>query len=214
MAALLSHQLPQPVSPAHAELVTYANSFQSPLLRLPGEIRKRIYAFVFTVKCVSWVDNRWSRSDLVDQIPSRTPNRRIKYPLSQLISSTMVCRQFYAEASPLIPRLNELCFTGLAFVRKFGQNFTENMPHKFVQGIETVWLVNCVPGTLERTKTIADITLQRMCGLKKIVVRHGPFHSNPGPSIHEREVREKMFVEVLRKEGIECEVVFDYPVRR
>ena len=187
------------------------NCLESPLLRLPGEIRNRIYAFAFTVRCVEVVGRYWSTSGGVHILWSKDcRDLDQRYPLSELISSTMVCRQFYAEASPLIPRLNEFCFIGFAFVGESGQNFTENMPHKLLQGIETVELVNCVPGTLERMQVFADITLRRMCGLKKIVVGHEPWRFNSRAPIHEREVREKMFVEVLRKRGIGCEVVFEY----
>jgi hypothetical protein len=45
------------------------------------------------------------------------------YPLSESISSTTVCRQFYAEVSPLIPRLNEFCFISKIVVKTTLVNF-------------------------------------------------------------------------------------------
>ena len=130
------------------------------------------------------------------------------YPLSELISSTMVCRQFYTEASPLILCLNEFCFID----PNDTQRFTKDMPQKFLGAIGTVALANCVHETLEGLQLLSDITLPRMCGLKKIVVRPGI--SFVGSLLHGQEVFGRMFVDVLRKGGIGCEVVFEYPMRR
>jgi hypothetical protein len=188
------------------------NRLQSPLLRLPGEIRNRIYAFAFTVQRVQVIGMYGLVSarlvHLVWPEDWRGLEHSQPYPLSELISSTMVCRRFYAEASPLILRLNEFCFIDPDDT----QRFTEDMPHKFLQAIETVALAVCVPEALEGLQLMADITLPRMCGLKKIVVRPG--FSNLGYSLHGREVFRKMFVAVLRKRGIGCEVVFEYPVKK
>ena len=128
------------------------------------------------------------------------------YPLSESISSTTVCRQFYAEVSPLIPRLNEFCFIST------DRRCTEHMPQKFLQAIETIKLINFVLETLEEMQELVDITLSRLGGFSKIVVKTTLV--NFGYSLHEREVLEKMFLGVLRKRGFGCEVVFMYPVRR
>jgi hypothetical protein len=188
------------------------NRLQSPLLCLPSEIRNRIYAFAFTVQRVEIVQRMWvgptEPSYTVTAEDWRDVDQGIRYPFSQLISSTTVCRQFYAEASPLIPRLNEFCFTSF----EFEQESTENMPHKYLQAIETIRLADWLIGTSNGMQLIADNILRGMCGLKKIVVRAGL--SNLGSSLHGREVSRKMFVDVLRKRGIGCEVVFEYPVKK
>ncbi|KAF7671333.1 hypothetical protein GT037_010658, partial [Alternaria burnsii] len=196
MATLPPHQMPQPLSPGDADLVASRNRLQSPLLRLPGEIRNRIYAFAFTVQRIQVVAVSARLVHLVWPEDWRGLKHSQLYPLSELISSIMVCRQFYTEASPLIPRLNEFCFIDPDDT----QRFTEHMPQKFLEAIETVVMANCVPETLEGLQLMADITLPRMCGLKKIVVRPGV--SFVGSFLHMQEVFRKMFVDVLRKGGI------------
>jgi hypothetical protein len=186
------------------------NRLQSPLLRLPGEIRNRIYALAFTVQHVQVIQRVWSipTSFMYVVFPDdwRGIERSQVYPLSELISSTTVCRQFYAEASPLIPRLNEFCFIST------DRRWTEHMPQKFLQAIETIKLISCALETLEEMQQLVDITLSRLGGLRKIVVK--ATLANFGYVLHEREVREKTFLEVLRKRGFGCEVVFEYQVRR
>ncbi|CAN9234012.1 hypothetical protein AA0119_g11948 [Alternaria tenuissima] len=168
MATLLPHQLPQPVSPAHAELVTYANSFQSPFLRLPGEIRNRIYTFAFTVK---YVRKELSRPAVVEDWPHA--DRSVMYPMSWLISRTMVCRQFYAEASPLIPRLNEFRFSG----SRNGEPFIKDLPQKYWQAIETIRLIDFSLQTVRDMEKFVDIAPSRFGGLEKIVVETEFRHS-------------------------------------
>ncbi|CAI9625365.1 unnamed protein product [Alternaria burnsii] len=197
--------MPQPLSPGDADLVASRNRLQSPLLRLPGEIRNRIYAFAFTVQRIQVVAVSARLVHLVWPEDWRGLKHSQLYPLSELISSIMVCRQFYTEASPLIPRLNEFCFIDPDDT----QRFTEHMPQKFLEAIETVVMANCVPETLEGLQLMADTTLPRMCGLKKIVVRPGV--SFVGSFLHMQEVFRKMFVDVLRKGGIGYEVVFESP---
>ena len=186
------------------------NRLQSPLLRLPGEIRNRIYALAFTVHHVQVVQRVWSipTSFMYFVFPEDWSGieRSPTYPLSQLIPSTTVCRQFYAEASPLIPRLNEFCFIST------DRRWKEHVPQEFLQAIETIKLIDGVLKTLEEMQQLVDITLSRLGGLRKIVVRTTSV--NFRYVLHELEGREKTFLEVLRKKGFGCEVVFEYPVRR
>jgi hypothetical protein len=86
------------------------------------------------------------------------------------------------------------------------------MPQKFLQAIETIKLINYVLETLEEMQQLIDTTLSRLGGLRKIIVKTTLV--NLEYLLHEREVREKMFLEVLRKREIGCKVVFEYPVRR
>jgi hypothetical protein len=182
---------------------TYANSFQSPFLRLPGEIRNRIYTFAFTVK---YVRKELSRPAVVEDWPHA--DRSVMYPMSWLISRTMVCRQFYAEASPLIPRLNEFRFSG----SRNGEPFIKDLPQKYWQAIETIRLIDFSLQTVRDMEKFVDIAPSRFGGLEKIVVETEFRHSYT--LRRERRFWERRFVAVLRDMGIRCEVVFEYPVRR
>jgi hypothetical protein len=83
------------------------------------------------------------------------------------------------------------------------------MPHKYLQAIEKIRLIDRLPGASKRMQPFVDITLSRLGGLRKIVVEDRAFHLRR--SFHELAASERMFVHELRQRGLGCKVVFEYP---
>ena len=87
------------------EFSTLQNAIKSPLLRLPGEVRNRIYEYALGGEevCCSY----YKRPYLRPGQPNRTGKE--KYPLS-LLMLPQVCRQIHAESALLPYHLNDFWF--------------------------------------------------------------------------------------------------------
>jgi len=91
------------------------NQIESPLLRLPAELRNRIYEYVFRVDCINFFRmETWDYNSSKDSRPDYNPNpvrgtKPASQSLSSLLKSLLVCRQYYAETRLLVFKLSPLC---------------------------------------------------------------------------------------------------------
>ena len=91
------------------------NQIESPLLRLPAELRNRIYEHVFRVDCINFYDMRpWDYNASKHKRPDYNPNpvrgtKPASQSLSSLLKYLLVCRQYYAETRLLVFKLSPLC---------------------------------------------------------------------------------------------------------
>jgi hypothetical protein len=90
---------------------TQRNQLTSPLLRLPGELRNKIYATAFREEYIN------VRRDANDRLHFRAATHALpssttitNYLFSRLFATTTVCRQIYAETAVLPVRLNVFRF--------------------------------------------------------------------------------------------------------
>jgi hypothetical protein len=92
---------------ADGDCSTQRNTTESPLLRLPGELRNRIYGYVFDVDSIRV---RESPSDLVTatvvDTTSSASTRVPDYPLIDMHSLTWTCRLLYNETKLLPYQFN------------------------------------------------------------------------------------------------------------
>jgi len=81
------------------------NQIESPLLRLPAELRNRIYEYAFRTDCIDYRSNKFrSRSDFKYNPVRKTS--AASQSLSLFLASLPVCRQYYAETKLLVFQLS------------------------------------------------------------------------------------------------------------
>ncbi|KAI8940011.1 hypothetical protein NX059_003733 [Plenodomus lindquistii] len=94
---------PQTREQAHA--ITARNAVESPLLRLPAELRNKIYSYVYTedhIRVQGYGPQiEWS-------VYAENCSTDIGYPLSDMLVTTTVCRQFHFETRLLPLRFNDI----------------------------------------------------------------------------------------------------------
>jgi hypothetical protein len=84
------------------------NQKESPLLRLPGELRNKIYEYAYGGMIIQTHTDDKSYPIFEQQSLAILP-----FSTNDLLTSTMVCRQFHSEVG-VIPLLrNELCFNSI-----------------------------------------------------------------------------------------------------
>jgi hypothetical protein len=84
------------------------NQKESPLLRLPGELRNKIYEYAYGGMII-----RTHTDDKSYPIFEQQSLAILPFSTNDLLTSTMVCRQFHSEVG-VIPLLrNELCFNSI-----------------------------------------------------------------------------------------------------
>jgi hypothetical protein len=92
---------------ADCDCSTQRNAVESPLLRLPGELRNRIYGYIFDV---DYIRVRESPSNLVTATVVETTSPASTcvpdYPLSDMHSLTWTCRLLYGETKVLPYQFN------------------------------------------------------------------------------------------------------------
>ncbi|CAO2656897.1 Nn.00g057000.m01.CDS01 [Neocucurbitaria sp. VM-36] len=88
--------MPTGLSREEADDITLRNQTESPLLRLPGEIRNKIYDYAFSGHIIHVFGNEPNHSlyGSVDWLP-------VGYSLSMLIKTTTLCRQIRSETALL-----------------------------------------------------------------------------------------------------------------
>ncbi|KAH6846211.1 hypothetical protein CC77DRAFT_166788 [Alternaria alternata] len=89
------------------ETIALRNQAESPLLRLPGEIRNRIYDYVFRAECIVVLEPG-THTKYICRLYNRGAARSYQ-PLCTLLQSRLVCRQYYAETRLLVFQNNRLC---------------------------------------------------------------------------------------------------------
>ena len=116
-------------------LSTTRNSTESPLLRLPGELRNRILGYVVGGHIVVLFDSPRSRPA---GAPSGLPlqfrftacsqtNFHDSYGMkrvSQSLTVTLVCRQLYFESAPLLFEINSFNFRSVQAFELFAETLT------------------------------------------------------------------------------------------
>ncbi|KAI8939991.1 hypothetical protein NX059_003714 [Plenodomus lindquistii] len=106
--------LPVTSAPPSRRMNNYLrNQTTSPLLRLPAELRNRIYGYVYTEKSIMILrDTKSGRTSWYTDVSTEEYHaqyrKSIRYPFSSLLASTAICRQIYAEANMLPFRLNTI----------------------------------------------------------------------------------------------------------
>ncbi|KAI8934120.1 hypothetical protein NX059_008879 [Plenodomus lindquistii] len=83
-------------------LETQSNQTNSPLFRLPAELRNTIYKFALQDAIVSFTLERHSTSPSENQIAAEERMSNLKRPCGQTPSLLFACRQMYHEARPLV----------------------------------------------------------------------------------------------------------------
>jgi len=156
---------------------TIRNQQDSPLLRLPGELRNRIYEYALGDFQIFFKDRSVGRGVEVYTTNEEADKRMIRAPHFQGLTTT--CRQVHAETKLLPFALNE--FTGDIFdVKPF---LIANVHHTtWLSAIKTLQLK--VYGlTGYRTYPISILKIlclvQQLNGLKKVIVEHMVFKGWP-----------------------------------
>jgi len=181
---------------------TVQNQRESLFLRLPGEVRNRIYKYVFGGKQISILRPRVYSID--------------KSPIQDFKSSTCVvrkllylgetCRQMRAETELFLFELNEFRIAG-------GHNFKyfiQSVSQRQLEAIKTyIWP--------RKSQLVADGVLSKFAGLERIIVQKGTFGGDdfyiPGelasPSVHhwyeENRVSAQKRLEAWEAKGVAIE---------
>ncbi|CAO2653658.1 Nn.00g030690.m01.CDS01 [Neocucurbitaria sp. VM-36] len=129
---------PKRLSSEEADAIMERNQSVSPLLRLPGEIRNKIYHYVFRVDGIKiWVFPETNPSGgnfrMVHALCPANNIRMCWWYLSNHIHLTAVCRQIHAEAA-LLPYMINILEMDLLTV----PDFVELVPKALLLNIKTV----------------------------------------------------------------------------
>lgn len=81
------------------------NQTESPLLRLPAELRNRIYEYAFCVDCIDYHSNNFRSRPDYNHNPVRKTSAASQ-SLSSLLKSLLVCRQYHTETKTLVFQLS------------------------------------------------------------------------------------------------------------
>lgn len=130
----------------------------SPLLRLPGEIRNRIYKYALCGKHIAFLHPLLYMSD--DTCSRTSPPIHVRSnSVPKLLRLTQICRQIHAETDLLVFKANEFRIGNeLSF-----KTFVQSLSQRQLEAITTcVWPRRC--------ETITDATISQLTGLKRIVV--------------------------------------------
>jgi len=107
-----SHDLWVPALRLTIRYSTELNATQSPLLRLPAEIRNQIYTYIFNDILYTLNVNKWRDDRTVNFLTYRTPPF---YDYVDRVVLPFACRQLHHETSLLLYQLATFDF-GIAYV--------------------------------------------------------------------------------------------------
>ena len=182
--------------------LTVQNCLDSPLLRLPGEIRNLIYIYAFAEQCITvftvWKSHSPRLHLHVEPFGYPKPPSQ-RYPLHHLFARRTVCRQIHAETAGFILRLNTF---GFQFVQTIS-SFVRGIPRDYVNRVEKIRLdFQPAAVTAGLIKEMGKYGLDWMKGLKRCVV----VTRNRG---EEQEEADRALWGNLGLIGRGCEVVFE-----
>jgi len=119
--------------------LTVQNCLDSPLLRLPGEIRNLIYIYAFAEQCITvftvWKSHSPRLHLHVEPFGYPKPPSQ-RYPLHHLFARRTVCRQIHAETAGFILRLNTF---GFQFIQTIA-SFVRGIPRDYVNRVGNIRL--------------------------------------------------------------------------
>ena len=188
------------------DALTRQNRLLSPLLRLPGEIRNIIYTYAFTEQCILVCRAVLPRFQLRVE-PSGYPKTTTRrYPLYQLLNQRAVCRQIYSETTGLIFRSNEFRFLHVEIIT----HFVCDMPRVHRDQIENVRLAFYASPTDVFIREFGNCGLDKLRGLKKVVVETGAWSADVVSSRKRRWWIEGLFQRVMDALGGGVQFSFEY----
>ncbi|CAA9957450.1 hypothetical protein PTMSG1_01058 [Pyrenophora teres f. maculata] len=152
-----------------ADRLTLRNQQESIFLRLPGELRHRIYEYAFSEQCILVGRSLSSRLQLAVEPYGFSPQDQYKIPrynFTRLLAIAMTCRQVYAEAALLIFQLNDFRFHHVETI----EQFLDSVPAASRAAITALRLALYPPATERNLFKLEDCDVGRFRALRKIIV--------------------------------------------
>ncbi|KAH6629090.1 hypothetical protein C7974DRAFT_393824 [Boeremia exigua] len=184
------------------------NQLESPFLRLPGEVRNRIYEYALGGKVISY-NQHHSHSIDADYYRQHGYGTPEPHTVSTLLHLTATCRQIHAETDLHIFKYNEFLINTSTVL----QSFVEALSQRQLSAIRTyIWP--------QRSGYVTDEMMEQLVGMRKILVAmqgDGQIASDfwiPGedatPRVHLWYERKRQValarIDAWRTKGIEIEI--------
>ncbi|KAF2624547.1 hypothetical protein BU25DRAFT_461074 [Macroventuria anomochaeta] len=138
--------------------ISLRNQRESPFLRLPGEVRNRIYEHALGGKHISYLYPRLYSADR-NHLRKFGHNGLEANIVPKLLHLTITCRQIHDETDLLIFRMNDFCISANFCLKAF-----DVLSQRQLGAIKTcIWPRQC--------EYVTDFTISKFTGLQRLVVR-------------------------------------------
>ncbi|EDU50752.1 hypothetical protein PtrSN002B_003059 [Pyrenophora tritici-repentis] len=193
-----------------ADRLTLQNQQESLFLRLPGELRNRIYEYAFSEQCILVGRSLSSRLQLAVEPNGFSPRDQYKIPrynFTRLLAIAMTCRQVYAETALLIFRLNDFRFHHVETIKQF----LDSVPAAKRRAITALRLALYPPATEDNLFMLEDCGMNRFRGLCKIIVEMREWPKGVRNNAVVREAFQRLHLKALAYSvmATDVEVVFE-----